>query len=98
MIFLLFATLLDAGIAHAGAPPWALKESAQLKGRVLSVACSGAGPGVAQARQEAIDGCKMSATQYLMSDVRTKSLSISTERDVAYQQEVLNQSQVSGLA
>jgi hypothetical protein len=98
MILFVVAALLHAGVAYGGAPLWALHESAQLKGRLLRVACSGVGPSVAQARQEAIDGCKLSAVQYLMSDVRTKSLSISTERDVAYQQEVLNQSQVSGLA
>jgi hypothetical protein len=97
MPLLLLAALLSTQIAIASTPQWALKDTAQLNGKVLRVACTGMGPGVAQARQEAIDSCKMSAAQYLISDVRMKSLTVSTERDTAYQQEVQNQAQVSGL-
>jgi len=97
ILLLAVAVLFDAGVAIAAAPQWALLDTARLNGRVFSVACSGDGPSVAHARQEAVDSCKMSAAQYLISDVRMKSLSVSSERDAAYQQEVRNQSQVSGL-
>lgn len=102
----LFATLLASlgayggaqGFARAATPAWALRDSQRLEGKMLKVVCSGTGPSIGFARQSALDSCKVSAAQQLFTDVTVKSISVTSETQAAFQQEVVNESQVSGLS
>jgi hypothetical protein len=96
-ILLLLLPSWQAG-ARTGAPAWALRDTQRLDGRIFSVVCSGSGPSIGLARQEALDSCKASAVQQLATEITVKSMSVTSESQAAYQQEVVNLSQVSGLS
>jgi hypothetical protein len=96
-VSLLFVPLFQAG-ARVGAPAWALKDTQRLDGKSFRVVCSGTGPSIGFARQDALDSCKVSAAQQLTTEITVKSMSVTSESQAAYQQEVLNLSQVSGLS
>ncbi|MGZ3696616.1 MAG: hypothetical protein ACXWPM_10925 [Bdellovibrionota bacterium] len=92
-----FLLAIGASAVWAGAPSWAMHDTQRLEGSVYRVVCSGLGPSIGFARQDAIDSCKASAAQHLSSDISVKSLSVTSERQSAYQQEVVNHAEVSGL-
>lgn len=73
----------------AGAvPDWAKDRSHPLSGNIYKAVCSGQGPSPDLARQEALSGCKAAASQLLQRDGSVKSLTIESEKDVSYYQEV----------
>jgi hypothetical protein len=84
--------------AVAGAPFWAQHDSQRLDGKIFRIVCSGTGPSIGFARQNALDSCKVSAAQQLATDVVVKSVSVTSETQAAFQQEVVNESQVTGLS
>jgi len=84
--------------AKASAPSWTLKDTQRLDGSILRLVCSGSGPSLGYARQNALDSCKVSAAQQLMTEVTVKSMTVTSESQAAFQQEVTNESQVSGLS
>jgi hypothetical protein len=88
---------LFVSAAHAEAPSWAVNDAERLEGTRYQAACSGEGPSVGLARQEAIDSCRVSAAQHLPSEITVKSISITSETDGAYHQEVLKRASVTGL-
>lgn len=69
-------------------PDWAKTSSQNRKGNIYQAVCSGTGPSIALARQEATESCQQSAGQQLITNIEVKSLSIETEKDVLYQQEI----------
>jgi hypothetical protein len=83
--------------AQAAPPSWARHDTERLEGNLYRAVCSGIGPSIGFARQDAIDSCKVSAAQHLSSDVSVRSLSVTSEIQGAYQQEVTNHATVSGL-
>jgi hypothetical protein len=93
-----WVTLSFGSSAALAAPPeWALRDTQRLEGRRLTVVCSGSGPSIGLARQSALESCDLSAAQQLGEDLTVKSMSVASEREVAFQQEVLNRSRVTGL-
>jgi hypothetical protein len=97
MVGVLLGALFFVRFAVAGPPDWALHDTAHLHGNKLRVVCSGIGPSAGHARQEAIDSCKTSAAQHLNRNISVKTLSITSERQSAFQQEVSYNTQISGL-
>lgn len=91
------AMIVEGVALAAGAPSWALRDTERLEGHLFSAVCAGSGPGVGHARQEAIDSCKVSAAQHLLTEVDVRSMSIASEGQAAYRQEVVSRSRVSGL-
>lgn len=92
------ALLLLFPIEAVAAPPaWAVRNTQRIQGNFYHVVCSGIGPSISLARQDAIDGCKSSAAQQLEAEVLVKSMSVISEREGAYQQEVSHSSRVTGL-
>lgn len=89
--------LATAAAALAGPPSWALRDTQRLEGKLYRAVCSGTGPSIGFARQDAIDSCKVSAAQHLPTEITVKSMSVTSERDGAYAQEVRNRARVSGL-
>lgn len=96
-IFLLALVFLPVATAWARLPDWASRDTQRREGNILRLVCAGSGPSIGFARRDALDSCRVSAAQQVANDLSVKSLSISSERDVAYQQEVLNQTHVTGL-
>jgi hypothetical protein len=92
----LLIVLLPQG-ARASPPSWAVTDSERVVGHFYRAACSGEGPSVGLARQEAIDSCRVSAAQYLPSEIAVKSVSVTSESDEAYHQEVSHRASISGL-
>lgn len=96
---LLFAFCLFGSGSVQAMPRWASLDGQRMgKKGILKIVCSGTGPSVGLARKDALNDCWTSAAHELSSDISVKSLSASSERQVLYQQEVLNRSRVGGLA
>jgi hypothetical protein len=96
LVLLLLAPVLSVSAA-ANAPAWALHDTEHLTGNIYAAVCSGSGPSIGFARQEAIDSCRTSAALHLPSEITIKSMSVTSETQGAFQQEVRNHARVSGL-
>src|SRR4051794_19932276 len=84
--------------AHADIPEWAKNNSQKLSGSKYQIACSGEGPSVDIARREARESCQSSASQQIAAtNIRVKSLSVETEREVAFHREVSEEMTYPGL-
>ncbi len=79
-------------------PDWAKENSFSQRKNILEIVCSGKGPSMEQARAEAIASCKTTASNQLNKNTEIKSLSIETERTVAFHQEVAENFRVSSLS
>jgi len=88
---------LLASQASASPPDWATHDTQKLVGNRYEAVCTGEGPSLADARQEAVDSCTVSAAQHLPRKLTVRSLSVSSEVDAAWQQEVVGKSQVANL-
>src|SRR5688572_11478500 len=78
-------------------PPWAKENTQVLNGKVYTVVCSGEGPSADIARGEALNSCRSLAARQLHSDLKVKVLSLETEKDIAFHQEISSEGQYSGL-
>lgn len=88
---------LCAPMALGQVPQWARSEGIKWFGKNLEIVCQGTGPSVDIARREALGGCRASASSQINSDVHVKSLSIETEKDVGYHQQVTSDAVVRDL-
>ena len=89
--FSLHLILITTAVASApavAAPLWVKDGNFSIQGMIFKAACNGQGPSVGLARQEAINSCKSSASQALKKQTKIRSMSIETEKDVAFHQEV----------
>jgi hypothetical protein len=77
-------------------PSW-VKDGSSLQGSTYTVTCSGDGPAMDTARKSAINGCQASAAQQLQHRISIKSVSVETESDVGFHQEVTESTSYSGL-
>lgn len=80
-----------------GIPNWAKNRTQSLSGNIYKAVCSGQGPSIDIARNEALQSCKASATGQLQRDGKVKSLSIESESDVSFYQEVSESVSFKGL-
>ena len=69
-------------------PSWAKENTITKNGQYVTSTCEGTGPSVAVARQVAIQNCQFSVSQFLNGEVKINSLSVETERNVGYHQQV----------
>ncbi len=96
--FIIVISLLYLGTQKAYAiPDWAKNSSVNRSGPLLKTICSGKGPSLDQARAESIASCKASAANQLSKNTQIKSLSIETEKNAAFHQEVSEKFQAKGL-
>ena len=95
VLLLLSSTTLHSN--ETDIPSWAREGGQQRIGQVYRVACSGIGPDASIARREAIESCQSSAGQQLLTNIRVKSLSVETEKEVAFHQEISDEAQFSNL-
>jgi hypothetical protein len=95
MLIVIFITAnLISSISMAdGIPQWAQQDSQRRSGNTYGVICSGDGPSIDLARSAATESCHSSATQQLKTNITVKALSVETERDVAFHQEVSQETQ-----
>jgi hypothetical protein len=96
VLALLLTLLLSQ--ASASTPSWAVNDTERLEGTRYRAVCSGDGPSIGLARRQAIDDCKVSAAEHLPGEITVKSLSVLSEQDGAYHQEVTRRSRVTGLS
>ncbi|HEY8272389.1 MAG TPA: hypothetical protein VIG33_15970 [Pseudobdellovibrionaceae bacterium] len=94
---LIMASIFIASAAHAKIPTWAANNSTKLNGSSLRTVCHGVGPSVDIARSEALKSCQLSASQFFISKIKVKSLSVETEKSVGYHQEVSSDDELSNL-
>lgn len=80
-----------------GIPPWAKTNSNPLSKGKYTTVCSGTGPAMNVARQEAIESCLYSATQLLQTHIKVKAITVQTEKDAVYHQEVSNEQSYKNL-
>lgn len=86
-----FYALLAGSTPAAAMPAWAKFNTQQLSGSIFRVVCSGEGPSIDLARREAEQGCKASAASKLTTDGHVKAVTVETEHDVGFHQEVTEQ-------
>lgn len=89
--------LLVSSASIAGAPTWATKDTQQLEGSILHVACSGTGPSIETARNDALNSCRASARQQLVTDIQVRSITIQTEKSAGFHEEVTENNTITGL-
>lgn len=93
---IIVAMLLGEVVAKA-TPPWAKSDTQIRNGNAYIVVCSGTGPAVDTARAEAMQSCKSSALAQMQTSARVKSVTIETESDIAFHQEVSETLRYKGL-
>lgn len=80
----------------AAMPPWA-EISQRRTGDILSVVCTGKGISLDLARNNCLKSCIATAANQVVDTATVKTLSIETESDVTYHQEVKQVSSIKGL-
>lgn len=76
---------------------WINSNTQELRGSLYRAVCSGVGPSLDIARKEASESCRVSASQQLTTNIQVKSISIETEKEVAYHRESIETLRYSGL-
>lgn len=79
-------------------PNWAQKNTLQIDGSRLSVVCSGQGPSVDLARAYAIRNCRISASDTIQDRYSVQGLTIESDKDVGFHQEVESKGSFKGLS
>lgn len=98
-IGIIFALLIFTHFSQTHAiPKWVQSDSHFQKGNIYRVTCSGRGPAVDIARNEAIKGCISSAALQVQSSFKVKSVTVETEKSTGYHQEIAEDKTVSGLS
>jgi hypothetical protein len=90
-----FILLLISNMALA-TPLW-VKDSTRLAGSHYQVSCSGEGPSLDIARQESLASCRNSANDQMKTALHIQSLSVETEKDVAFHSEISKDTVVKNL-
>ena len=89
--------LLIGELAVAKTPEWARKNTQQLSGKTFITTCSGTGPSLDTARRDALDSCRSSARQQLVSNIEVRSLTVQSENSAGFHEEVSEHTQYDGL-
>lgn len=69
-------------------PSWATNGTITKSGDYVTSVCEGTGSSVSIARQEAIQNCQASVSQFLNGEVKISALSVETEKDIGFHQQV----------
>lgn len=69
-------------------PSWAKSDTIIKSGDFVTSVCEGTGSSVGIARQEAIQNCQASVSQFLNGEVKINALSVETEKDISFHQQV----------
>lgn len=72
----------------AQVPDWAKSNTISKNGSIVTSICEGKGSSISIARQEAIQNCQLSVAQFLNGEVKINSISVETERDIGFHQQV----------
>lgn len=80
--------LINEGIAFGKIPSWAKSDTITKSGDYVISVCEGSGSSVAIARQEAIQRCQASVAQFLDGEFKFNSLTVETEKNVGFHQQV----------
>jgi len=78
-------------------PPWASSNTQIRIGDIYRVVCSGDGPAIDIARREATNSCMIDASRQLNRNTKIRSMTIETEKEAAFHQEVNEDVNVSNL-
>lgn len=81
-------SILFGELAQAKVPEWAKKNSQSLSGRVLKLVCSGTGPSLNIARRDALDSCRSSARNQLVTNIKVRSLTVQSEKSSGFHEEI----------
>jgi hypothetical protein len=82
--------------ALSGEPSWS-KDMPRLANKLFQVSCHGLGPDKAIAYQQAQDQCRSIAANHLGGSFKVKTLSVESEEDAGFHQEVTAKNEVHGL-
>lgn len=93
----LLALLMATENANADIPDWARNNTSKLNGKIFTTVCHGSGPSSQQAKKSALHDCIESAKDQLTTEIRIRSVSISTEKSSAYHQEITENHALAGL-
>ncbi len=101
-IILRFSSLISFvffhySIVNAKIPQWAKENSIRKNGDILLVVCNGEGPSVESSRNNALNSCKLSGSQFLSKTFKVKSISIQTEKSVGLHEEISERFEVKNL-
>lgn len=80
--------LIMAHVCAAKVPSWAKDHTISKTGDYVTSICEGKGPSVAVARQDAIQNCQLSVSQFLNGEVKLNSVSVETEKDIGFHQQI----------
>jgi hypothetical protein len=94
---LLISLLASSQLGHSSPPPWASQDTQRLLGSRYRVVCTGRGPSIDLARQEAMDNCRIAAGELLEQRLSVKQLTFGSEKHVAYHQEIAKEMSFTGL-
>lgn len=85
-------------VPHSFAIPlWATQNTLKKDGAALTVVCSGQSTSLDFARQNALENCARTVSTQLSSTATVKTISIETEKSVAFHSEVFSEKSISGL-
>ncbi|HEX7673147.1 MAG TPA: hypothetical protein VF412_03200 [Bdellovibrio sp.] len=84
--------------AHAERPDWTKQNTYKKDGSILTLVCKGAGPSLDLARSASMNSCKATAANEANSGVTIKSMSIETQSDASFHQEVSSVKKVTNLS
>jgi hypothetical protein len=82
--------------ALSGEPSWS-KDMPRLVNKLFQVSCHGLGPDKAIAYQQAQDQCRSIAANHLGGTFKVKTMSMESEEDAGFHQEVIAKNDVHGL-
>ena len=95
---LLFSSIISwVNIAKAELPLWTSSNTQSLTGKMLRIVCNGIGPSLDLARRDVLEKCRLSAASHLSSNFHAKTLSVESEKEVAYHREVTEENDYAGL-
>lgn len=99
IIATVLGTMPPQALAQDGnIPNWAQKNTLQIDGSRLSIVCSGRGPSVDLARAYAIRNCRISASDTIQDRYAVQGLTIESDKDVGFHQEVESKGSFKGLS
>lgn len=86
--FAVVILLIKVEVCLGKVPSWATNNTITKSGDFVTSVCEGTGSSLSVARQEAIQNCQVSVSQFLNGEVKVSALSIETEKDVGFHQQV----------
>lgn len=97
LVIVFISSVLLGGNAQAKVPEWAMKNSQSMSGGVLRVVCSGTGPSLDIARRDALNSCRSSARDQLVTNIKVRSLTVQSEKSSGFHEEISENTTYVGL-